>query len=229
MAILDMSTSGERTLPDPLPPDPMPLLVAWFAEAHERAVQPNPNAMTLATVDPDGRPSARIVLCKSIEPKAGYLVFHTNYKSRKGRALEANPRAAIVFHWDALDLQARVEGPVVRTPASESDAYFQTRPIERRVGAWASAQSEPIESRAALEQKVADAIARFGVAEVLEGTAAIPRPPHWGGYRVYAERVELWVAGNGRLHDRARWERRLTPGPVGTFVGGMWTATRLQP
>ncbi|MFN0133071.1 MAG: pyridoxamine 5'-phosphate oxidase [Phycisphaerales bacterium] len=229
MGILDMATSGERTLPEPLPADPMPTLISWFDEAHRRAQQPNPNAMTLATVDPDGRPSARIVLCKSIDAGAGFLVFHTNYRSRKGRALSANPRAAVVFHWDALDLQARIEGVVVKSPSEESDAYFQTRAIERRVGAWASDQSEPIESREALEQKVADAVARFGVTEVVEGTAAIPRPPHWGGYRVYADRVELWVAGSGRLHDRARWERRLSAAGATGFVGGPWSATRLQP
>ncbi len=214
----------EEHLPEPLPPDPFPFLTAWLARAERDRIAPNPNAMTLATRGPDGAPAARIVLCKAIEPDPGYLVFYTNYESRKGRDLDAHPRAAIVFHWDALDRQARIEGPVVRSPAAESDAYFATRPWESRIGAWASRQSEPLASRQALLDQVAEAAARFGIDE----SAAIPRPPHWGGYRLWAQRIELWVGGVGRIHDRAAWTRSLQPASDG-FVPGPWKATRLQP
>lgn len=220
-----------ESLPDHLPKSPVPLFHAWFDDAHRRRVQPNPNAMTLATVDPDGRPSARIVLCKSIHEDPGFLVFYTNYEGRKGRALAANPRAAVVFHWDDLDRQVRVEGPVTRSPADESDDYFQSRRWESRVGAWASAQSEPIASRDALIAKVRRTAGELGVD--LAGAVAgqpveVARPPNWGGYRLWFERVELWCSGIGRVHDRAAWTRTLTPAGEG-FKGGPWSSTRLQP
>lgn len=213
------------TLPDPLPPEPFGLFRAWFDEAHARGVTRNPNAMALATVDPDGRPSVRMVLCKAIDTAAGSLAFYTNYLSRKGVALEAQPRAAVVFHWDQLERQARLEGTVSRSPEAESDAYFASRPWESRLGAWASDQSQPIGSREALMEQAAAKILELNVdiAAALRGDpVAIPRPPHWGGYRLHAERVELWVGGNGRLHDRAAWTRE--PGATGP-----WRATRLQP
>lgn len=212
-------------LPDPLPTEPFTLFQEWFREAGELAVTRNPNAMTLATVDPDGRPSARIVLCKGIDPVAGAVVFFTNYRSRKADALGANPRAAVVFHWDKLERQVRIEGRVERSPADESDAYFASRPWESRLGAWASNQSEPIGSREALMQQAAERILELGVdvAAAMRGEAVeIPRPPHWGGFRLVADRVELWVGGSGRLHDRARWERADPLSPE-------WVRTRLQP
>lgn len=217
-------------LPDDLPSNPFPTLVSWFEEAAAKRVQPNPNAMTLATATADGRPSGRIVLCKAIEPEAGYVVFYTNYQGKKGQDLEANPRASCVFFWDVLDRQARVEGLVVRCPAEESDAYFASRPLESRIGAWASDQSRPVESRAAMAERVAATMRRFGLepGRRPSGPVEIPRPPHWGGYRVYAERVELWVSGPGRVHDRAEWTRALTRQGDG-YGGGPWSATRLQP
>ena len=219
----------DELIPDPLPPDPLAVWKQWFDEAHQKKVQPNPNCFTLATIDPDGRPSARIVLCKgmNIAPNAGYVVFHTNYQGRKGLALAANPRAACVFHWDDLDKQVRIEGPVVKSPAAESDAYFNTRPIERRIGAWASNQSQPLQSREQLLQQAMEIMLRFGVA-MDDESAVIPRPPHWGGFRVWAETVEIWIGGPGRLHERARWIRPLTPSADG-FTPGSWSATRLQP
>lgn len=224
-------TTGER-LPDHLPGEPFAHFESWFREARDNAIQPNPNAMTLATVDPDGRPSSRIVLCKSIEREPGCVVFYTNYTSRKGRALGANPRASLTFHWDPYDRQVRVEGPVTRTSEDESDAYFRTRAWQSRVGAWASDQSEPIESRQKLLEQVAKRGAKLGVdvakAAVTRGDIHIPRPPHWGGFRVWAERVELWCGGVGRVHDRAHWTRELTPSGEG-FSPGPWSATRLQP
>lgn len=214
-----LSLSG---LPDPLPADPMPTLLAWFAEARESAAYPDPNAMTLATVDSNGRPAARIVLCRNLEP-AGSVVFYTNYTSPKGRALEATGRAAIVFHWHAQGRQARGEGAVARVSTDESDRYFASRDLLKRIGAWASDQSSPLSSRAELLTRMSDAAKRFGVspAALLAGDDVhIPRPPHWGGFRITLDRVELWVGGTGRLHDRAAWTRS---------TGEPWRGTRLQP
>ncbi len=223
---------GREFLPEPLPSDPFPLFLSWFNDAAARAVQPNPNAFTLATVDPDGRPAARILLCKSVDPAAGAITFFSNYTSRKGRAMEANPRAAACFHWDALDRQVRVEGPVARVSAQESDAYFASRPWESRVGAWASEQSRPIASQADLAAKVMASMQRFGLDPMNPpargAPVTIPRPPHWGGYRLTADRVELWVSGPGRIHDRAAWTRAVTQAGAG-FQTGPWSGTRVQP
>jgi pyridoxamine 5'-phosphate oxidase len=222
-------------LPEPLPPEPLIILDGWMAQAWEQRHQPNPNAMVLATSDPEGRPSARVVLCKDVVPVPGYLVFYTNYESRKGRQLEENPRAAVVIHWDAMHRQVRIEGPVVRAPSADSDAYFASRPWPSRVGAWASEQSQPVGSREEMLRALAAAAKRFGTpVPGQEGTerelgVVIPRPPHWGGYRLWAESVELWVEGEARVHDRARWTRKLTGRPNGSFEAGSWTATRLQP
>lgn len=222
-------------LPDRLPDDPLEIANAWLAEAWQRQLQPNPNAMVLATVDARGQPSARVVLCKEITPRPGYLVFYTNYHSRKGRELAANPRAAVVLHWDHLQRQVRIEGPVVKAPEADSDAYFASRSWQRRLGAWASRQSEPLESREALLAAVTAEARRFGAPipgqeEPEEGfDITIPRPPHWGGYRLWAESVELWIEGHSRIHDRARWTRTLTPRGEDQFEPGPWSATRLQP
>lgn len=226
-------------LPEPLPADPFPIFQSWFDFARGQRTQPNPNAMTLATIDPDGRPAARVVLCKIIDPERGFVVFFTNYRGRKGLAIESNPRAAAVFHWDHLDLQVRIEGPVVRSPKAESDAYFASRPWKSRVGAWASEQSRPIASRSDLLHRFEAAMRRFGIdpqnpppEEAAVGGEEIPRPPHWGGYRLWAERLELWIGGAARIHDRALWTRTLhhAPPPAnGEYIGGPWSATRLQP
>ncbi|MGA8096145.1 MAG: pyridoxal 5'-phosphate synthase, partial [Steroidobacteraceae bacterium] len=148
-------TRHTELLSEPLPPEPLVVLSRWMAEAWELRTQPNPNAMVLATSDPAGRPTARVVLCKEVVPLPGYLVFYTNYLSRKGRQLTDNPRAAAVIHWDALHRQVRVEGRVLQAPAADSDAYFASRPWASRLGAWASAQSEPVASRQQLLESVA--------------------------------------------------------------------------
>src|ERR1700730_19337442 len=161
-----MSESKQKhwteTLPDPLPANPLRLAADWLAQARTDAAQPNPNSMVLATVDGRGQPSARVVLCKDIAAETGFITFYTNYLSRKGRELEVNPRAAVVFHWDHRHRQVRAEGLVTRLSAAESDAYFSGRPWQSRLGAWASRQSEPIESREALRAAVADAARRLG-------------------------------------------------------------------
>ena len=222
-------------LPDPLPPEPLTLVSEWLAQAMAAHTQPNPNAMVLATSTREGQPSARIVLCKEIVPQPGFIVFYTNYLSAKGRQLRDNPRAAAVVHWDALHRQVRIEGPVVAAPEADSDAYFATRPWQSRIGAWASEQSEPIGSRAELLGVVKETARRFGAPTPGAPGAddslkiTVPRPPHWGGYRLWADTVELWVEGAARIHDRARWQRRLQAPEGGSFRPGAWTATRLQP
>jgi pyridoxamine 5'-phosphate oxidase len=217
-----------ETLPDPLPVNPLTLASQWLADAVAARRQPNPNAMVLATVDTQGRPSARVVLCKDLVADPGFIVFYTNYRSRKGTELTGNPHAAAVFHWDAMHRQLRIEGPVEVMPEADNDAYFETRAWQSRLGAWASEQSQPVESRAALAAAVAREAKRFGIAYGGPGTpepghvtVEVPRPPHWGGFRLRALAVELWVEGEFRIHDRARWSR--------SQPTAAWAATRLQP
>jgi pyridoxamine 5'-phosphate oxidase len=215
-------------LPEPLPADPFPLFDDWFATAQQAKAQPNPNAMVLATIDEHRVPAARIVLCKRVVVEPGYLVFFTNYESDKGRQLAVQPHAAVVFHWDTLQRQVRMTGRVLKSPADESDVYFAARPLGNRVGAWASKQSQPLASRAQLARQVMETEQRFGVLSS-STSADIPRPPHWGGFRLWPESVELWVEGPGRVHDRAVWSRALKSADTSSFVCGAWTATRLNP
>jgi pyridoxamine 5'-phosphate oxidase len=230
----DKKTFWTETLPEPLPANPLKLADQWLAEAQQGASQPNPNAMVLATVDSRGFPSARVVLCKEIAAQQGYLVFYTNYLSRKGSELKDNPRAAVVFHWDRLHRQVRAEGQVEFLSDAENDAYFRTRPWQSRLGAWASQQSQPVKSRSLLTDAVTREAQRFGVPYAGPGApepdgilVEVPRPPNWGGYRLYVDAVELWVEGEFRIHDRARWTRPL-PKSLDTATAP-WNVTRLQP
>lgn len=177
--------------------DPVEQFERWFADA-VRAEVPEPNAMTVATADATGRPSARIMLLKGVD--AGSFVFYTHYRSRKGRELDANPLAALVFHWIELERQVRVVGRVERLDAAASWDYFRTRPEGSRIGAWASHQSALLANRAALERDVARVAAEYAGRE-------IPRPPDWGGYRVLPDEVEFWQGRTDRLHDRIRYTR----------------------
>jgi pyridoxamine 5'-phosphate oxidase len=215
-------------LPQPLPTDPMPLFQEWFREAVARRAQPNPDSMIVATTASSGEPSARVVLCKRIDVDAGYVVFFTNYQSRKGRELAARPRAAAVLHWDALHRQVRIEGPVVRSPESESDQYFASRALDSRVAAWASEQSEPLASRDTLLQRVQEVETRFGIAPGAKN-GTVPRPPHWGGHRLWVDTIELWTEGAHRVHDRAVWKRSLHRADEYSFAGDSWRSTRLNP
>jgi len=234
-----MSSSTKKywteTLPEPLPENPLDTAAQWLAQARLDAAQPNPNSMVLATVDGRGYPSARVVLCKEINSQSGFILFYTNYRSRKGRELAANRRAAAVFHWDHRRRQVRVEGRVELLSDAENDAYFRTRPWQSRLGAWASEQSQPVGSRHALERSVAAVARRFeipyegpGTPEPDQVAVDVPRPPNWGGYRLQADAVELWVEGEFRIHDRARWTRVLPDHPVDAS-DTPWTVTRLQP
>jgi pyridoxamine 5'-phosphate oxidase len=225
-----------QALPDPLPTDPMPLAAAWLRQAWEEKVQRNPNSMVLATTDAAGRPSARVMLCKEIVIEPGYLAFYTNYESRKGRELAAKPWAAVVFHWDAMGRQLRVEGPVVRSPERESDDYFASRPWRSRLAALTSQQSAPIASRQELLEKLRDTAAGFGAPDpfstIDSGADAglrLPRPPGWGGYHLWAAAVELWIEGEHRLHDRVRWTRELTASGRTYSQTQPWQHERLQP
>ena len=177
--------------------DPLALFDAWFAEA--QANEPNdPNAMTVATVDASGQPSARMVLLKGHDARG--FVFYTNQYSSKADDLAACPRAAILFHWKSLRRQVRVEGPVAMVRDAEADAYFASRGRDSQIGAWASDQSRPLDTRETFEARVAEMQARFDGQEV-------PRPPHWGGYRVAPERIEFWQDRAHRLHERRLFTR----------------------
>jgi pyridoxamine 5'-phosphate oxidase len=225
-----------QQLPDLLPEDPMHWAAAWLEEATRQRVQRNPNSMTLVTVGDDGRPSARIVLCKEFVADPGYLVFYTNYKSRKVQELHANPQVAVAFHWDALGRQIRIEGIASLSPAAESDAYFASRNWGSQLGAWGSDQSAPLTSRDALFRQLRERAGALGlnVSDDMQSIdnidrPVIPRPDHWGGIRVWASAVELWIEGGDRIHDRGRWQRRLEVKDEHQYVADQWQGIRLQP
>lgn len=190
-------------------PDPVRQFERWFAEA-QRAEVVEPNAMTLATADAEGRPSARVVLLKGVDERG--FVFYSDHRSRKGAELAANPRAALVLYWAELERQVRITGAVRQVAAAESEAYYRSRPLGSRVGAWASHQSQPLANRAALERRWAELAAEYAEREP-------PLPPHWGGYRVEPHEVEFWQGRSSRLHDRIVYRRS----------GGGWERLRLSP
>ena len=198
MDIADLRKSYERDELDESASagDPLDQFSHWLDQAL-KAQLPEPNAMTLATVGADGRPSTRVVLIKGFDARG--IVWYTNYDSRKGRELALHPHAALQFHWVELERVVRIEGPVTRVDDAESDTYFASRPLDSRVGAWASPQSEVISSRAVLVANAAKAAVRHGLHP--------PRPPHWGGYRLAPERWEFWQGRKSRLHDRLQYRR----------------------
>ena len=207
----------------------MPLVSMWLAEVTASGRLKNPNAMALATSDRAGTPSVRMVLLKEIAP-AGYAVFYSNYQSRKGTELDENPRAAAVLYWEPLGRQVRFEGPVVRSPAAESDAYFATRPTLSQVNAWSSAQSRPLEAPEDLDREAARAARTLGISA--DGSAPpqrVPRPEYWGGYRLWFDSLELWVEGANRFHERLRYRRDLERADAFAYRASEWRAQRLQP
>ena len=191
--------------------NPIDLFMAWIGTARGSGAILEPNAMTLATVGVDGAPSARMVLLKEVDDD-GAFVFYTNRLGRKGLEISANPRVALVFWWEPLERQVRIEGTIVETSAEETAAYFASRPRESRIGAWASNQSQPIASRQELEQQFASADAEHPGEDV-------PVPPWWGGYSVQPTAIEFWQGRMGRMHDRLSY----------TLEGRQWSRTRLQP
>lgn len=191
-----------------LPADPIEAFKRWFDEA-QRAEVPEPSAMTLATVGSEGTPSARIVLLKGLDQRG--FTFFTDFRSKKGHDLESHPRATLLFYWKELERQVRITGDVATLPDGESEAYFKSRPLGSRIGAWASHQSSVIPDRAWLEKKVAEAEAKFG--------GDPPLPPHWGGFRVEPDEFEFWQGRESRLHDRLRYR----PDETG------WVVERLSP
>ena len=210
-ATLDANTDFTLTT------DPVALFGEWMRAAE--ASEPNdPNAMCLATVGADGRPAARIVLLKSVDGDG--FMFHSHYTGRKGRELEANPYAALCFHWKSLQRSVRVEGPVERVTDAEADAYYASRARGSRIGAWASRQSRPLEGRWALEKAVAEYTLKFGLGE-------IPRPDFWSGFRVLPQRIEFWRDMPFRLHDRQVFHR--VAGIGAGDGGGGWRVEALYP
>ena len=200
-------TVGDFTEAD----EPMRLFAAWLADA--TAAEPrDPNAMTLATVDADGMPNARMVLLKGADEQG--FVFYTNMGSQKGQELAASAKAALVFHWKSLNRQVRVRGRVENVTAEEADAYFATRPKQAQIGAWASKQSQPLESRMAFEKAVAINAAKYAI-------GSVPRPPNWSGYRIVPDQIEFWHDRPFRLHDRIVFKR--------ATAGEAWSKTRLYP
>jgi len=200
-------TSGDFTQAD----EPFRLFTAWLEEA-AKAEPRDPNAMTLATVDADGMPNARMVLLKGVDERG--FIFYSNMDSQKGRELDGQPKAALVFHWKSSNRQVRVRGPIEKVTAAEADAYFATRPKQAQIGAWASKQSSPLESRLAFEKAIAVYAAKYGIGEV-------PRPPYWIGYRVMPLVIEFWQDRPFRLHDRVEFRR--------ARGGEPWVKTRLYP
>lgn len=200
-------TSGDFTEAD----EPMRLFAAWLGDATQSEPR-DPTAMTLATVDSDGLPNARMVLLKGAD--ADGFVFYTNTESQKGNELAANAKAALVFHWKSLNRQVRVRGVVERVTPEEADAYFATRPKQAQIGAWASQQSRPLESRLAFEKAVAVNAAKYAL-------STVPRPPHWSGFRIVPSSIEFWHDRPFRLHDRIVFKR--------DKPGAPWSKTRLYP
>ena len=216
MKIADLRTEYMRAALDEssAAPDPFRQFEQWFGEVIRSDLR-EPTAMTLATAAADGRPSARVVLLKEFDQRG--FTFFTNYASRKGRELADRPRAALLFFWPDLERQVRIEGTVLKLDRSESDDYFSSRPRASQLGAWASPQSEPIATREELVTRFAEVDAKYAAAN-----GPVPRPPHWGGYRVVADAFEFWQGRPSRMHDRIRYRRRRED-------AGEWVIDRLAP
>jgi len=184
---------------DDLLPDPITMSQKWLKEAIESTAVPEPNTFTLATVNEDGQPSARTLLIKGIEPEG--FIFYTNYRSRKGKELDLNPKAAILFFWQGLERQIRIEGKMTKLSTARSKEYFQSRPRGSQIGAWASPQSEVIPDRSILDDRIVE------IGGIYKGRKSLPKPPHWGGYILEPHYFEFWQGRANRLHDRLTYSK----------------------
>lgn len=211
--------------------NPILLLQSWLNEAMELDLQPNPDTMAIATSNSQGLPNVRMVLCKEINTKEGYVVFYTNYNSVKSLEIKENPKCSALFHWDKLGYQIRIRGEILQSPDEENDTYFASRHLGSQVGAWASNQSNPVEDREALDDQFKKILDRFNLTSesITRNEQKIPRPPNWGGYRLWIEEIEFWLNQKDRLHDRLHFRRALTISSGGIETEKKWTVKRLQP
>ena len=211
--------------------NPLLLLQSWLNEAMELDLQPNPDTMAIATSNSQGLPNVRMVLCKEINTEEGYVVFYTNYNSVKSLEIKENPKCSALFHWDKLGYQIRIRGEILQSPDEENDTYFASRHLGSQVGAWASNQSDPVEDREALDGQFKKILDRFNLTSesITRNEKKIPRPPNWGGYRLWIEEIEFWLNQKDRLHDRLHFRRALTISSEGIETEKKWTVKRLQP
>ncbi len=211
--------------------NPLLLLQSWLNEAMELDLQPNPDTMAIATSNSQGLPNVRMVLCKEINTEEGYVVFYTNYNSVKSLEIKENPKCSALFHWDKLGYQIRIRGEILQSPDEENDTYFASRHLGSQVGAWASNQSDPVEDREALDGQFKKILDRFNLTSesITRNEQKIPRPPNWGGYRLWIEEIEFWLNQKDRLHDRLHFRRALTISSEGIETEKKWTVKRLQP
>ena len=211
--------------------NPLLLLQSWLNEAMELDLQPNPDTMAIATSNSQGLPNVRMVLCKEINTEEGYVVFYTNYNSVKSLEIKENPKCSALFHWDKLGYQIRIRGEILQSPDEENATYFASRHLGSQVGAWASNQSNPVEDREALDDQFKKILDRFNLTSesITRNEQKIPRPPNWGGYRLWIEEIEFWLNQKDRLHDRLHFRRSLSISSEGIETEKKWTVKRLQP
>ena len=211
--------------------NPLLLLQSWLNEAMELDLQPNPDSMAIATSNSQGLPNVRMVLCKEINTEEGYVVFYTNYDSVKSMEIKENPKCSALFHWDKLGYQIRIRGEILQSTNKENDTYFASRHLGSQIGAWASNQSNPVEDRQALDDQFKNILEHFKLTSesITRNEQKIPRPPHWGGYRLWIEEIEFWLNQKDRLHDRLHFKRALSISNEGIETENNWTVKRLQP
>ncbi len=211
--------------------NPVLILKEWMDEVVQSKIQPNPNSMSISTIDAKGRPNSRMVLCKEVNEKLGYLVFYTNYESNKAKEIGVNNECSGLFHWDTFGYQVRVRGTIVQSPEVDSDKYFATRDIGSKLSAWASHQSQIVEDRESLDNQFQQTMDKFNVKESqLESSDInIPRPEFWGGYQIWIREIELWLNQKDRFHDRLSFKRTLAITSSGIEASNDWAIKRLQP
>ena len=210
---------------------PVLILKEWMDEVVEAKIQPNPNSMSISTIDANNRPNSRMVLCKEINEELGYLVFYTNYQSNKSKEIGVNNECSGLFHWDTFGYQVRVRGIIVKSPEAESDNYFATRDIGSQLSAWSSHQSQIVEDRESLDDHFQQAMDKFNLkdSELESSDINIPRPEFWGGYRIWIREIELWLNQKDRFHDRLLFTRKLVATTSGIEASNHWVIKRLQP